>query len=214
MPRYSRKRRSGVKRLAGAYIRRRPGPEKKFLDTAISALVFAYDNNGAAPQVSNLIAAGDDSNQRAGRKVRLSSLLLRGSVTAGSTATAPAPARIVVVYDKAPGGATPAVGALFQNGYTGHVDTTSVYNLDNKQRFLFLWDHVFTVEASASVPNSKRYVEKFIPLPGLISRFNATGNTIAQLNEGAVYVYAITDAAAATTQPVLNAMTRIRFTDG
>lgn len=200
-----------IRRKAGPFVTPQKGPELKFNDAVISSNV-GYDDT---PLCINAIAAGDDSTQRAARTIRMKHLILRGNVDAGTLAAQPCNCRILVVYDKTPKGGLPTAATVFQNGWTGHVDTSSEINLDLAQRFLILYDKVWTVEAYSSEKGSLKVFDEFVPLKGLITRWTNTGAAIANMSAGALLLFTLGDGVAGTsTQPTVACIARTRFTDG
>jgi len=143
--------------------------------------------------------------------------------------------RILVFYDRQNNGKAsgPSLSELFDSDMA----TTSIQNyghfincgknLANTDRFLFLLDKTYTVDKMFSVdlsdpvkdqpawthkPIQKRF---YINLKNLVTNYNGTGDTLSNINEGALHVLMLTNRSANETngQTYVELSWRVRFTD-
>lgn len=189
---------------------RRGRRELKTIDTSLGINIVST----GAVTCLNLIGQGSDYNQRDGRIVQLKSILMRfsvfpntttGSLNAGDTA------RVLVVYDKQTNGTALAVANILQA-----LDPHAAMNLNYRDRWVVLIDKQIglgaaTYSSGALVngsPFSRTYnIYKKLNMDQV---FQSTGNTLADISTGAIWLYTISMAANATT---LYGYSRIRFTD-
>lgn len=138
---------------------------------------------------------GSDITQRTGNKIRLLSfnytLIFRNPV--GMTPLVN-PVRTMLVYDKEARGATPAITDIL-----GTADTDSQPRIVNKGRFLILMDKLVTLNpygaTVAAAGDIAKTTKGFIPLRGLITRYDGTTSNIADISEGALWLITIADGA-------------------
>lgn len=176
------------------------GKELKFLDTDLNAGTFS--TSGSITCLT-LIAAGNDNSNRIGRALMLKSVYIRGFI-AGDTIAA-ACYRWLVVYDKNPQGALPAITDILTS-----IDMRAMVNLNNTERFSIIMDQVGQVEFTQLV---KMPVSKYAKL-NLPMTFNGTGAPIANITSGALYFIKMgneTVIGDPPTSPTLFA--RVRYTD-
>lgn len=163
------------------------------------------------------IAAGDDINQRDGRQIRLSSLLLRlrldnttvydypvGGTTWSVYNRAPQNVRVCVIWDKYPNGVQAATSEIFQVSADtggGIQNVMAPMELKNRRRFRMLSDKVYalgTVNNQVSTQTSRlsfgappvKYINQYIKLKARETTYGATGATIGACNEGALLIWA------------------------
>lgn len=237
--------RSGRAKLAAARARMaRPvtrtrivAGEVKGMDTPINLApsnVLTTTNTNGGSFVLNLVQMGNGSWNRVGRKIRMTSLRLRGCFQANlddTAATAPLQTltgRMTLVYDAQPSsGAIPAFDVIF--GRTVQDGTESCQFLDplrydNMGRFKVVrdWVHVFSANSIASGGgaggNDTWYFDEFIELNNIETIFSGQSNpmTIADISTGALYLFFRADTnTGGTAQAEVRtySVARLRFTD-
>jgi len=183
--------------------------ELKGVDTSLAlSPVIATTNTNASAFTINLIPPGTASYNRVGRKTYPSSLRLFGEAfyTYGVAATTAnvvgSQLRMVVVWDKQPGGAVPAFDAIFghtlQDGTEASVFTDPL-RYDNTDRFRVIRDFRKNVSPPASSPQTGTEndilaicpFDEYIPMKDLETVYSGQSSpcTIADLSSGALYVY-------------------------
>jgi len=184
----------------------RGGPEKKNLD---GAFVTNPASTGLSitPQFLTPLTQGANSAQRLGRKVKITQLILRWQYSLQLTSVGGSPCRIKVIYDKQSNGAAPGpLDVLIVDNITG------LNNLDNSDRFITIMDFI-TEPISQNNNFAVCGIEKRnIDLEQIWLGGNANG-TIAQLQTGAIYLFAWQTGNISTANPVLDFETRVRFID-
>lgn len=135
--------------------------EFKFLDTAFSDGTLA---STAVFQNLNVVPQGDTESQRVGRKITITRLNIRGSVTllaATDVTNTSALFRMRIVLDKQTNGAQFAATDLLES------DTINSFsNLSNKSRFRVLRDGVIALSRGGATATGAAYAfgEKIVPI--------------------------------------------------
>lgn len=186
------------------------GPEKKVIDTSISA--YGCDTTGTVTLL-NGVALGTDYTSRIGRKTRNASLYIRGIITPYDANSGPTLARIIVVYDKQTDGAAPAVGDILNA-----VNSLAQLNLDNRDRFVVLVDKIYAVGEVSNVATQTFagaptvHPVKIYRKIGMDTIFKNTGLASADISTGGIYMVTVGSQPSATAA-LLTCSTRVRFTD-
>lgn len=177
--------------------------EKKNTDQLISFLTPALSAWGVGVQL-NVILQGNGATLRVGRRVTMTSLLIRYNVLR-TGANGPSQCRIVVVYDRQPTGAMPIATDVFAADYM-----VSPLNLFNSERFSVIMDEMTDSMQSSSLNVSGMRFRKF-SLPAM---FGSTGGDLASLKTGGIYLFAANngDQAGAATLTI-DIASRVRYTD-
>jgi len=179
------------------------GPEVKAVDIAPAFYVF----NAVATSnliLLNGIVPGNGYWNRIGGRVELKSLKIRGQVEPSGTCLAGG-IRLMIVYDRQPTGALPAISNIIQSrdqlGATANSGTAEL-NLDQRDRYSIVRDiewYTPSVTFAAGVETnvgaqdpgaSESFcVNKYIPLKGLGTFFSGSSSpsTIADISTGALY---------------------------
>ena len=182
-------------------------PERGYFDVA--AATYAMDTTGTITLL-NPITQGASTVQRVGKKVMTHSLQIRGQANSGTTTTV-SDAAFIIVYDKRPTGALPAITDILKS-----VSPSAFNNDDNTGRFKILrrWDNMFV--GNTVTPTTGKEVmdiEEFIKI-NLPTVYKALGTgAIADISEGALYLVTVGGTAAGTAAPGMNAAFRTRFLD-
>lgn len=106
----------------------------------------------------NNITQGTTVAQRIGNKIIMKSLLLRTSIYAPNTYIGEV--RCLVVYDRQPNGAFPALQDLLYNQPAGALTNYSSVNIANKSRFLILRDKFYNMDAAQSLVHQVQFYIK------------------------------------------------------
>lgn len=173
--------------------------QNTFIETGTGILI-----NGLAP--------GTGASQRIGKKVSMKSIQLRAAIGQGATGGA-APfagfVRTFIVYDKQANAAVPTVASILEA-----VSGSSPMNMDNRERFLVLYDRQIAIDQFGGNASAQIKMFKKIALPTV---FNAgTAGTVADITSGSLYIVFISEnsfAAAATNPPVIQWYSRVRYED-
>lgn len=184
--------------------RKRMGPEKKNVDKFDATQIVAAQTT-AVVTLLNGIDDGVTSSTRVGRRVNLASLTYRFMSSLAATSAGASPIRLLIVYDRQPNGATPAITDIVV------VDTiTTVMNLANSKRFKVLVDEY--ADLGTSGPGSFT-IEGYRKL-NLDMEFNDNSTaTITSIQSGAVFAIVWQNGNIITAAPTNALYTRIRFTD-
>lgn len=176
-------------------------PEKKD-DLEIVTLNVA--SVGGQLTLGNGIALGTAaSGNRIGRSIKLVSLTMNTTLVATTDYAA---FRLLVVYDKQPNGAAPAITDILVSD-----SIQSPMNLSNSKRFKVIMDVRDICGANTNIINRSDYRK----MPYLNTEYN-TGNTgtITDITSGALWALAYyTDQAGATSAPNGQILFRVRYID-
>jgi len=202
--RYNRSVSSRFQRAAG--VQRETG----FVDLAAAA--YAMDTTGSVTLIAT-IPQGTSVNQRVGKKAVYKSVQARGNWSNNSAATNNDCA-MMVVYDKRPTGALPAVTDILVSA------NSNAFNNDaNSGRFVILKRHddvlVGNNTAAANYTEAMyKSQDFFLPLKGLPVCYKAGGTgAIGDIEQGALYFVTVGNSVAGTSAAVANMAFRTRFLD-
>lgn len=198
----------GVSPYSGNWGRFKAKNETGFVDNALAA--FECSTTGTIAHI-NIVPQGTSVNQRVGKKIQLKSVQFRGQWTAG-TATATCDAAVLLVYDKRPTGALPAITDVLVSV------NSQAFNNDvfaGRFRILRRWDTNFvgntTTLTTDTVVQSGDYFVKLNNLP-VVFRAAGTG-AIGDVEEGALYLISVGNTATGTTSAIWSSAQRVRFLD-
>lgn len=187
-----------------------PQGEVKIIDTALAA--YPCTATGSVTLLSGL-ATGTDYTGRLGRRIQMMHAEIRGWLIPDDATTNSNLARLLLVLDHQPSGALAAVTDILQAS-----DSTSMYNINNKNRFEILWDQEYAMAATKDVVNqafagspTTWSVNEVIPIRDQAT-YSGTGATIASVSSNAVLLVSIgTNIATDATNANLTA--RISYMD-
>lgn len=205
------------------------------LATQIGAPLLASTTTNTGVAVLNCVQPGNGSWNRAGRKIKMQSVRIKGAVemlsdnNGGAAACRGGVVRLVVVYDKNVSG-TPAAIPIY-NVIFGTTDQLGnevglpFDNLrwDNTGRFRVIRDMMLTLDPIA-IPGPaeegavrKVWFDEYIDLKGLETIYSGQSNpcTIADISSGALYLFARVDVATTNSAAALIAesTSRLRFSN-
>lgn len=195
--------------------------EKKVID--INNATYQLETTGTALQLLNGCVPGSQNFNRIGRKIQLKSLQVRGYFVASDATVANTMARMIIVYDKQPNGAAPTwANIVTSQNISGTTSSTvnDMINLDNRDRFEIIRDHVCTLAskndtATQSYSGSPTilHLNEFIKLGKRETVYNAgTAGTIGDITSGSLYVFFISSEAFANGCAFIGSF-RTRFID-
>lgn len=181
--------------------------ETGYVDTATA--IYNLDSTGSIALIPT-VAQGTSVNQRIGKKVALKSLQSRGYVLNSATATVNDCA-VLIVYDKRPTGALPAITDILVSA-----SAQALNNDANSGRFKILkrMDFMLIGNSTATTECTAMSSDFYLSLQGLPLIFKAAGTgTIADIEEGALYLVTVGITAAGTAAAQASLSFRTRFVD-
>ena len=180
----------------------------------------------------NLIRTGSTYVTRQGRKVEMKSIRVVANIVpiAGRTATSDY-GRIVLVYDRQPNGALPAVAEVLQTTDQAANNTTTSFsgiNLNNRDRFIILRDeHVYltpNVITAGGQPSANQFIDPlsktwrfdwYVKLKNLVTQYKADSApaVIGDIATGSLLLLTLGFNAAGSEAYQLSYESRLRFVD-
>ena len=144
----------------GAFTGRRP--ERKFVDTTVASTASA-SAGAIASNSLNIIAEGNGESQRTGRRITVTSIMMRGVIRLPQTSTASESSdivRVIVYQDKQTNGAAATVTGILESA-----DYRAFNNLANRQRFKVIKDMTIAMnQGGGSTAGSINYGEYMQPI--------------------------------------------------
>lgn len=207
-------------RQVGFYNRR---PEIKRVDVAADN-VFS-----TTPifQTLNFLTIGSDDFQRIGREIKLKSLDLTIAIRDNRVqSNATDYLRYLVVYDRQTNGAVPTIANILTSVDLAGATTSTVkaaYNDDLRSRFKILLDKPIgipndtnngaTQAGQRSSGFFPTFVRHYIPLKGLITRYQANNGAIGDISMGSLILVLYGQNAAAAANYSCNFTSRLSYFD-
>lgn len=178
-------------------------PELKSLDVAVN---MAANTTGAVGLLNGLIQ-GTDFDERVGRQIQMVRLELQllDYVTGGTGVDQFH--RIMVVRDKQANGV-----ALGVTDVLNAANVTSGLNLDNRHRFVVMYDETAYLNASAE-PQSARVLHRDVNINSLTTYDSGVAGTVADINTNSLYLIVVGSAAAGAEAGSVAGNARLRFYD-
>lgn len=193
---------------------RRTYKEKKIIDLQLAqSFVNDASTAGTGLRLLNGVQQGSDYTERIGRKISMTSVFFRCTVSlAASPNAASQVVRLMIVYDEQANNAAAAGTDIL----TPDTSVESLMNLSNRDRFKVLYDKIRLLSAQGVTDGNlgdKAYFTKYIKM-NLPVVFSGTGATIGAIQTGALYVlFSGTVATAAATRATAAWESRVRFID-
>lgn len=184
-------------------------PDTGYVDVANTA--YNFDLTGSIVLL-NTIAQGASVNQRVGKKCVLKSIAMRGAAV-NNAAALYNDCALLIVYDRRPTGSLPAITDILVSAAS-----VSFNNDTNSGRFSILKRADFMLVGAPSITTGTEMsacsADFFLSLKGLpvVAKAAGTG-AIGDIEEGALYLITVGNAAAGTSAATLNAGFRVRFMD-
>lgn len=185
-------------------------PEHKLIDTAAAG--YVCDTTGTVT-LMNGVAQGTDYTNRVGRKFVNLTVQLEGSIQPLDTTTGPTKCRVMIIYDKQPNGALPAITDVLSAS-----SSNSFMNLNNRDRFIVIRDINVTIGGISNVA-TQAYAQS--PTVENVSVYKAikmetindgTGATVGDIQSGSIFLLTIGDQAPGLGGAFVGAL-RVRFDD-
>jgi len=209
------------------------GKETKSVDFPIAANTPQTDiiSTTATFLCVNTVQEGAGFYNRIGRRITMQSLHVTGMVFTNQGVTPGSVdeyLRIMVVYDRQPNGATPAIADLlldYDNAGATSTKSFSHININNADRWQVLRDirlqipndagNLESGEAPIIDYSNRGNVNEFIRLNGLETHYKATTNpgAIGDISSGALWVITFGNVAAATAAYQFKWTARLRYSD-
>lgn len=189
-----------------AFPRMMGSMEKKNIDASLGFPAFTVGTGVLT--LLNASQAGALPTNRVGRRIKMTSVLLRGQVTMAPTSTGGTPIRIIVFYDKQTNKLAPGVTDLLDAN-----DISAKGNLGNSHRFRVLKEIVIPCVGTAG-PQSA-YINEYFKLAGLETEYiDGTGSgDITDITSGSLYACVFTHTSIGTATLQSDLQTRVRFVD-
>lgn len=204
------------------------GPERKFVDTVlgnVTTSTLSIGTNSAGDsgtptlvpgQLLNGLLQGTDSTTRIGRKIIMTSIQGRITLTCQNNAAGAIPAgtlggqvRLIVFMDNQTNGLIPALSDVMLNATNQFIQ--SPYNLNNRERFRVLYDKIRMIDPQNQQSCYFKLYKK-LNAPVIFNAGNA--GTVADIQTGSIY-FAIGTNVQSTIGSTCDgtAIWRIRFKD-
>lgn len=201
--------------------------ELKYLD------VFAQEGDVAPTgylQLLNAMTNGTEQNFRLGDQITMTSLQMRGAITAADTQDLPTHVRMIIFMDRQANNAAPSVissagafnGLLAADTLQVATDpwtaTYSPFSYEQQKRFRVLYDKRYVLNPHVVGPTTGTYVPYQVKFNvklklGKVVKYSDTGNTIADISTNSLYVVWLSDVPNAPEQPTVDYWSRIYFKD-
>jgi len=203
------------KYVPNPYPKSKDGSERKVKEVSTNAISYYADDASILTdsRLINGIEEGTSLDKRIGRKVKNTSLSIRCELES-PTDFSPSRIRLCVVYDKQANGAQPTLAELFQ-GQAGTI-CSSYYNINNRQRFVFLYDKVIDMNPTCDATTMLKTVNIPVKIKGYDTTYNNTGSAITDIATGSIHFFGVSDdptAGADSTKILISYTYRLRYTD-
>lgn len=194
-------------RLSAMPVQRSNINDRGFVDAVTTS--YVADTTGTVTLMAT-IAVGASVNQRVGKKIMYASIQIRGSLYAGTTTTT-TDAAYIIVYDKRPTGALPAMTDILVSA-----SAAAMNNDENSGRFQIVRRVDRCVVGNITTPATgleRQDMDDFIKFrrPAV---YKAVGTgAIGDISEGALYLVTVGTNAAGTAAATFTLNYRVRFTE-
>lgn len=174
------------------------------LDTALAN--YGMDTTGTVTTL-NIVPIGTGNGTMEGNYAYNYALQIRGAVIVGST-TVVARGAFLLVWDKAPRGAAPAITDVLTAA-----TVTSFQNVIFRDRFEILCRYDYMLEGSSAAPTSDsiRNVNMVVGVRRFTKYQPGVAHAIGSVQSGALYVVTVGDAAAGTAALIFQAQYRLQY---
>lgn len=205
-------------------------PEVKSVDL-VGAPISKTVSTTATFNLMNGVQEGSSFYNRVGRKIMMRSLHLVGNITSSGNAAGVAEyLRLMVVYDRQPNGAAPAIADVlldYDNAGTTTTTSYSALNMNNADRFQVLADIRIDIPVNAAAgladgiagvldyTKNEVNVNRFVKLKNLETHYKSSTNpaVIGDISSGALWLVTFGNVANATAGYVFNFGARLRYHD-
>jgi len=199
-------------------------PELKYKDTSDGGSTIDESGNIT---LLNALALGTAATARVGMRINMRSVHLKYIIT-GPTYTSTnsafaqyAHARVMLVLDLQPNGATPTLSDILEDTTAGIGILSPIY-LANGARFKVLYDkrHVVNAQTVIAAANTTQntmllsvYDEIYLKLSHEVQYSDSNNGDITDIKTGALFLVTLTSNASAGQQPGITSYARVRFHD-
>lgn len=175
--------------------------EVKNFDTKQTATELT--NTMVITQLTN-IPRGDTTNERDGSQCKMVGVNLHYLLVVSATAPRTS-VRILLVLDKQTNQAIYNIADLIEDTAASQ-NIISPRNLDNRHRFVVLYDRVHHLSLDFNTITVKKYIKRNILL-----RYDASTPSIADLTQNSLSLIQVTNES--TNKPTITSFIRVRFVD-
>lgn len=175
----------------------------------LASASYALDTTGSITLIAT-IAQGAATTQRVGKKIMLKSIQMRGFAFS-NTATTVAEGSYLIVYDKRPTGALPAITDILVS-----INSTAFNNDTNSGRFQIIRRQDFCFAGNSTAPATGKEIfpaDDYIKIRKPIVYKAAATGAIGDIEQGALYLVTCGASAAGTGAATLTVGFRTRFID-
>lgn len=195
-------------RGGATYARRMTRTEKKNIDQNVTLSGFGSATGSLT--LLNACTAGGLPTNRVGRRIIMTSVMLRGRFQMAPTSTGTCSIRVIIFYDKQTNKSNPIATDLLVS------DTIEALNLlANSHRFKILRDIIIPCVGTAG-PQSA-YLNEYIKIPRGCHEVEyvdgAGAGTVADITSGGLFALVYSDNLIGTASLSQNLNCRVRFTD-
>jgi len=182
-------------------------PEKKDILGALPTSPVIVSPTFSAATLLNGSLQGAGAGQHIGRKTTMTSLFIRYDLHLQSTSTRGCQVRILVVYDKQANKALPAITDVLTSD-----NFNAPMNLDNADRFIILVDKL---TKPISINNNYNIADTIYKKMALDTLWDTGSNVgdVTDIKTGSVVSFISQSGEVAVAAPLLDSITRIRYTD-
>jgi len=196
--------------------------EVKFFDVnvalaAVGLPYFLTPPSGAEPAAAflgitelNCVQQGATAYNRIGTKIQMKSIHFNCLLSMAGSAPTSNSCRLMLVYDRQPNGAFPALSAILSDNISSAPNFTCGVNMANRSRFVILRDQYFAFNVNGTTIQP---VSMFVKTK-LETQFSSNAGNIGDINSGALFLvaFSITSSAVCNVQ-AYHAHSRIRYFD-
>lgn len=152
---------------------------------------------------------GDASYEHIGKNASITSIALEADFYQPQTDVSSSAIRLMVVYDRQPNGAYPAISNLLADNASAPTFESAI-NIGYRERFGVLRDYQFTLDPAMGLSHHyETYIKRALAI-----NFSGTANNIASIASGAIYLVWFYIQLTGTTAPVCIAYhSRCRYYD-
>lgn len=176
----------------------------------LAAATYGNDTTGSVTLIAT-VPQGAGVSQRVGKKIRWESIQIRGQILAQGTTTF-ADAANILVYDKRPTGALPAITDIL----TG-LSSNAMNNDNNSGRFQILrrLNYLIMGNSTLLATGKEGYdINEFVPVKRICVFKSVGTGAIGDIEEGALYLVSIGNVAAGGGNAANSQLQfRVRFRD-
>lgn len=192
----------------------RAAHEQKNID--VTSTTAIPNTNVGTLVLLNATTQGTTGSSRTGRRFKMERLQIDGLYLSQSALSYEDVLRVVVVYDKEPRGGAFTTTDLFENNTFGTIQCTSPLRFDNLDRFQVLADRllIWATPTTVTAPAGLRVYARFhldIGLGQVVKCYNTSAGTVADIDEGSLYLVQVTNQTANVPDVTVN--TRVTFRD-